>query len=151
MAQTLWYLEANLLQANLMVDAFNFGGWAPVYHVFDNDFHPVLTSTLADFSEASFLGYAPVQAAPAGNGWQASVGAPPDQANVTYVATALQPIAFQSIVFNTDVLLYGCYVTDLSNLTLYFAQRFDVPFHLVGVGGFQLVPTFILRSRFAGP
>jgi iron uptake system EfeUOB component EfeO/EfeM len=83
-----------------------------IMHLFTNDYTPVETSTKASFTEASDGSYSSVTLT--GDSWSISEGAPTEAS-----------YAQQTFSFAGASTVYGYYVTDDSDSTVLWAERFS--------------------------
>lgn len=114
----------------------------PTLHVYKNDYSPTLLSTIPDFVESDFDGYAPVTL---------------DFANPAVDATDHVYIQAATATFNMTgngnlpQRAFGIYVLDSTGLVLLFAERFPRRLWLrVKPAQFSVVPKFGGLSEFTG-
>jgi len=113
-------------------------------HLYKNNFTPTVGSSVADFTECDFTGYAPVTS----GSWT-----PPYLLPSGVVASDLTRMHFQGgnplTVPNT---VYGYYITDIADTDLYFAARFDVPINIAApLAGLSFVPQINAPQAGWGP
>lgn len=81
-------------------------------HLFTNNYTPVASSVLSNFTECADASYAAVALTP--GSWSIT--------NVSGVATASYPL--QTFSFTSSATIYGYYVTDTSTTKVVWAERF---------------------------
>lgn len=110
--------------------------------LFQNDFQPTKDSILADFTVATFSGYA----ASAAVAWSGPV-----------LNTAGQPVIIGDLKlftgtspFTVSNTIYGYYVVDTAGTKLLWAERFALSQIIAAAGqSVQVVPTFGARNQAA--
>ena len=107
--------------------------------LFKNDYTPVHTSALANFTECDVAGYADVLVV--FGDWDA----PALSGNTGYTQTA--PIAFSATAPNTQD-IYGWYLVDGTSTFVIAAARFDVAPTELNSTGFSVIPYLALISKF---
>jgi hypothetical protein len=96
---------------NAITGAFNSGGVK--LRLFKNNHTPVEGDTIGNYTEADFSGYAAVAIGP----WNAATYS---SGSASASATSSQTFTNSTGAVGNDI--YGYYVTDAGNTTLYFAQ-----------------------------
>ena len=100
----------------------NTAGQSVYLRLYENDYTPVEASVTADFTEATFTGYA--QKTLAGSDWTFTSGAPGD------ATAAVQN--FVSSAGSQDEYVYGYYYVQVTSGLCLAAERFtDGPYHIV--------------------
>jgi hypothetical protein len=101
----------------------------PVLHLYENNYTPDETSTIASFTETTKQGYTPRTLA--GTGWTTTTGA---------ATTAV----YSEVTFNftTSATIYGYYVTSTTGALLWAEKFGEQPFNLPTGGG-----TIAISSR----
>lgn len=107
--------------------------------LYANDYAPNRQSVLANFTAASFDGYAPITLARAGWSAPATVGG---IAQSTHGAAPAQWIAASG-----SQTCYGYYVTDAAGAVVYWAERFPAPLTVTTAVPILVVPVMRLRSE----
>lgn len=103
--------------------------------LFENDYTPVQGSTEANFTEATFTGYA--KKTLTGSGWTSTPGDPAD------VAPGAQ--TFTSSAGSQNKYVYGFYLVQATSGKLIGAERFSEAVHIVNNGD-NVVITFDFQS-----
>jgi hypothetical protein len=104
----------------------NTAGQNVYLRLYENDYTPVEASVTADFTEATFTGYA--QKTLTGSDWTFTSGAPSDA-----TGTAVQ--TFTSSAGSQDKYVYGYYYVQVTSGLCIAAERFsDGPYHIVNNG-----------------
>lgn len=107
--------------------------------LFANDYTPQHGSVMADFTEASVVGYVDTLVVP--GDWDA----PALSGNLAYTQTA--PVAFSATNPNTED-CYGWYLVDGTSTYVVAAARFDVaPTELNSVG-LSVIPYLAIASKY---
>jgi hypothetical protein len=92
--------------------------------LFTNNVTPSETDTIGTYNESVVAGYTPKTLT--GTSWTFS----------TTNGTSSAIYATQTFTFSTSDNIYGCYVTDVSDTNLLWADRFDgVPYTIPTTGG----------------
>ena len=115
--------------------------------LYKNDYTPISTSTDADFTDADFVGYAPVSLVRdtlAGH-WSVPAEQAPTDAWDTQPLVAESTYAVQ-IWTGTGNTIYGYRVVGVTSLKVIWAQRFDTPHVLTVINPLVLTPRIGLCS-----
>lgn len=109
------------------------------YRLYQNDFTPVGTMVIGDFTVATFDGFAAKAAA-----WN------PSLVNVNgFAVTYADSMLWVPTGTTTPNTIFGYYVTDTGGTNLLYARRFDTPIALTGpTTGFAMIPSFSFGSEF---
>jgi hypothetical protein len=98
--------------------------------LFKNDYTPLVTSVLGDFTEADFTGYSGFQVAV----WLAAVI---NGAGKGIIVAS--PLLWTAGVIGTGNTIYGYYVTEGTDALVSYAERFASPVVIANVGDFVVV------------
>lgn len=129
--------EPLLLDQLLIVEADPGPVWH--LHLYQNDYSPNKTSTLADFTEADFSTYAIVELLR--SDWQASAefgGAAYSFYGVTFI---------EWFAGSGSQVIYGYYVTDEADEFVLWCERFPTPQTASVVNSVKMQPSMRLRSE----
>lgn len=116
---------------------FKSAGTNAVLHLYKNDYTPVDTSTVANFTASTFGGYTPATLTRAN--WNNSVTNAAGKAEIVYSTD----ISWTS---STSETVIGYYVVDTSGALL-FAEKFAQARALVDGDSLTISPRFTLRSE----
>lgn len=106
----------------------------PVLHLYSNDVTPSDSTVIADITEATSVGYAPITLV--SSNWTTT--------QVAGVTTAVY--SEQTFSFSTDAVCYGYYVTNTSGALLWLERFSGAPFDLPDGGGSVSITTKLTLS-----